>query len=112
MADGAQCHTPASVPDPAIMLGKPCVKGTRITVELILKWIAAGRSFAELIEAYPFLTPDGIEAALAYAAEAVNRARVMSPPYRPSGSRSTRGWPRQIAANSSGRRLEALLGSE
>ena len=56
------------------MLGKPCIKGTRISVELILKWIAAGRSFAELTEAYPFLTQDDIEAALAYAAEAVNRS--------------------------------------
>jgi uncharacterized protein (DUF433 family) len=44
--------------DPAIMMGKPCIKGTRITVELILRKLGAGRSFADLLEAYPKLTED------------------------------------------------------
>ena len=51
------------------MVGKPCIKGTRITVELILRWLAAGRTFAELTEAYPHISDDDIKAALAYAAD-------------------------------------------
>lgn len=61
--------------DPAVMLGKPCIKGTRITVELVLKWLAAGRTTAELIEAYPHVSAEDIEAALEYAADAVNADR-------------------------------------
>ena len=57
--------------DPAVMLGKPCIKGTRITVELILRWLSEGRTFAELLEAYPHLREDDIKAALAYAADTV-----------------------------------------
>ena len=57
--------------DPAVMVGKPCIRGTRITVELIPRWLAGGRSFAELIEAFPHITEDDIEAALAYAADQV-----------------------------------------
>jgi uncharacterized protein (DUF433 family) len=54
--------------DPAIMMGKPCIKGTRITVKLILRKLGAGRSFAELIEAYPQITEDDLRASLAFAA--------------------------------------------
>jgi uncharacterized protein (DUF433 family) len=57
--------------DPAVMLGKPCIKGTRITVELILRWLAEGRSFDELLEAYPHISEEDIKAALAYAADEV-----------------------------------------
>jgi uncharacterized protein (DUF433 family) len=39
--------------DPGVMMGKPCVKGTRITAELILRKLGAGRSFSEILEAYP-----------------------------------------------------------
>jgi uncharacterized protein (DUF433 family) len=42
--------------DPAVMMGKPCIKRSRITVELILRKLGAGRSFADLLEAYPQLT--------------------------------------------------------
>jgi uncharacterized protein (DUF433 family) len=52
--------------DPAVLLGKPCIKGTRISVELILRWLAAGRTFGEFLEAYPHLTADDIKAALAW----------------------------------------------
>jgi uncharacterized protein (DUF433 family) len=55
--------------DPAVMMGKPCIKGTRITVELILRKLGAGRSFADLLEAYPNLTEDDLRAALAFAAD-------------------------------------------
>jgi uncharacterized protein (DUF433 family) len=57
--------------DPAILLGKPCIRGTRISVELILRWLSEGRTFNELIEAYPHLAEDDIRAALAYAADTV-----------------------------------------
>jgi len=57
--------------DPAVMLGKPCIKGTRITVELILRWLSEGRTFAELLQAYPHIGEEDIKAALAYAADTV-----------------------------------------
>lgn len=56
--------------DRAIMLGKPCIAGTRITVVLIVRKPGAGRSFVDLIEAYPHLTEDDLRAALAFAAHA------------------------------------------
>lgn len=59
--------------DPDVMVGKPVVRGTRVTVELILREIAAGRSFAEVVDAYPRLTTDDIAAALAYAADYISR---------------------------------------
>lgn len=61
--------------DPTVMLGKPCIKGTRITVELVLKWLAAGRTTAELLEAYPHISSEDVEEALSYAADVVNISR-------------------------------------
>lgn len=52
--------------DPAVMVGKPCIKGTRITVELILRWLAGGRSVVDVIEAYPHITEDDVRAVLEY----------------------------------------------
>jgi uncharacterized protein (DUF433 family) len=63
---------------PDVMMGKPVVAGTRITVELILEKLAAGESVAQILEAHPRLTEDGIRAALAFAAEAL-RADVVYP---------------------------------
>jgi uncharacterized protein (DUF433 family) len=57
--------------DPKVMLGKPCIAGTRISVELILEELAAGRTEADLLAAYPRLTLEGIRAALRYALSAV-----------------------------------------
>ena len=57
--------------DPSIMMGKPVVVGTRITVELILEKLAAGETIDQLLQAHPRLTKDAVLAALAYAAEAV-----------------------------------------
>jgi uncharacterized protein (DUF433 family) len=54
--------------DPKVMQGRPVVKGTRITVESILEKLAAGESKAELLEAHPGLTLEGIHAALAFSA--------------------------------------------
>jgi uncharacterized protein (DUF433 family) len=52
--------------DPKIMVGKPVIKGTRITVELLLRECAGGLSFAEIMDAYPHITEPDIRAALAY----------------------------------------------
>ena len=57
------------VADPQVMLGKPVVKGTRITVELILEKLAAGETVDDLLVAYPRLSREAVQAALAYAAE-------------------------------------------
>ncbi len=57
------------VSDPNIMMGKPVVKGTRITVELILEKLAAGETIEQILDAYPRLTHEGIQAALTFAAE-------------------------------------------
>ena len=55
--------------DPTVMLGKPTIRGTRITVELILRKMAEGATEAELIEAYPQLSAESVHAAMAYAAD-------------------------------------------
>lgn len=55
--------------DPAVMMGKPCVKGTRITVESILRKLGAGRSIADVRDAYPQLTEDDVRAVLTFAAD-------------------------------------------
>ena len=53
----------------AVMLGKPVIRGTRIPVELLLRKLSEGAMTADLVEAYPRLTPDDIKACLAYAAD-------------------------------------------
>lgn len=55
--------------NPKIMLGKPVVRGTRITVELILRKLGDGAREADLLNAYPGLTKEDIWAAVAYAAD-------------------------------------------
>jgi uncharacterized protein (DUF433 family) len=55
------------VSDPKIMMGKPVIIGTRITVELILEKLAAGETPNEIITAHPRLTPAAISAALTFA---------------------------------------------
>ncbi len=57
--------------NPAVMMGKPVVAGTRITVELILDKLAAGESVEQILAAHPRLTREGITSALAFAAEAL-----------------------------------------
>ncbi|MBN8651579.1 MAG: DUF433 domain-containing protein [Cytophagales bacterium] len=57
--------------NPQIMLGKPVITGTRITVELIIRKLASGYNFQQLLEAYPKLTPEQINAALEYAADVI-----------------------------------------
>ena len=66
------------VSDPEVMLGKPVVAGTRITVELLLEKLAAGESEDQILSAHPKMTREDIRAALAFAAEAL-KAEVAYP---------------------------------
>ena len=66
------------ISDPAVMMGKPVIAGTRITVELILEKLAAGEGIEQILDAHPRLTRQAIYAALAFAAESL-RADVIYP---------------------------------
>ena len=63
--------------NPEVMLGKPVIRGTRIPVELILRKLSEGATEADLLDAYPRLTPDDIRAALAYAADTIAHETVL-----------------------------------
>jgi len=52
--------------DPDVCFGKPCIKGTRIWVSLILDFLADGKTFEEILEEYPSITMEDIRAAIAY----------------------------------------------
>jgi len=54
--------------DPKIMLGKPVIKGTRLTVEIIVEKMAYGETTEEILKDYPFITEEDIRATLLYAA--------------------------------------------
>jgi uncharacterized protein (DUF433 family) len=64
--------------DPSVMMGKPVIAGTRITVELILEKLAAGETVEEILDAHPRLSREAIQAALSFAAQAL-RADVVYP---------------------------------
>jgi uncharacterized protein (DUF433 family) len=66
------------ISDPSVMMGKPVIAGTRITVELIVEKLAAGETIDQILEAHPRLTKKAIQEALAFAAEAL-RADVIYP---------------------------------
>ena len=57
--------------DPAVMAGKPCVKGTRMPVDFVLNLLAGGWSVGRILENYPSLKHDDVSACLAYAADFV-----------------------------------------
>jgi uncharacterized protein (DUF433 family) len=59
--------------DPGIRFGKPCIRGTRISVGDVLEYLAGGMSEDEILEDFPQLTRDDIRACLAYAAERERR---------------------------------------
>lgn len=65
--------------DPNVCFGKPCIKGTRIWVSLVLDFLAEGQTEAEIIAQYPNLSSEDIRACLAYGAE-VARERVIPVP--------------------------------
>jgi uncharacterized protein (DUF433 family) len=55
--------------DPDILVGKPAIKGTRISVELVLGWLAQGWTHEMLLESYPHITHEDILACIAFAAD-------------------------------------------
>ncbi len=64
------------VVNPEVMVGKPTIRGLRITVEQILKALAGGVTVKDLLEDYPELEPEDIQSALLYAAELVSEEQV------------------------------------
>jgi uncharacterized protein (DUF433 family) len=63
--------------DAQVMKGKPVIKGTRITVELLLRKLAEGATEGDLLDAYPRLTREDIRAAIAYAADTVAHEEII-----------------------------------
>jgi uncharacterized protein (DUF433 family) len=61
-----------------VMLGKPVIKGTRITVELVLKKLSEGASAEDIIKAHPNVTLNEIKAVLAYASDMVSNETLIS----------------------------------
>jgi uncharacterized protein (DUF433 family) len=61
-------HTRIEI-NPKVMLGKPVIRGTRVTVELVLRKLGEGATHRELLDAYPHLTERDIQAAMTYAAD-------------------------------------------
>jgi len=68
----------AIISDPRIMMGKPVIAGTRITVELILEKLATGETVEQILDEYPRLKKESIYAALLFASEAL-KADVVYP---------------------------------
>jgi uncharacterized protein (DUF433 family) len=64
--------------NPSVMQGKPVIRNTRIPVELLLRKLAEGAAVEELLDAYPRLTKDDIQACLAYAADAIAHEDIYS----------------------------------
>ncbi len=63
--------------DPAILGGKPCIKGTRLSVEFILELFASGATREEILSAYPQLAAEAIEEALRYAARSLKNEIIL-----------------------------------
>lgn len=66
------------VVNPDVLAGKPIIKGTRISVELLLDWFASGWSYDDILRAYPHLTREQVQAAMAFAAEFFKEARLVA----------------------------------
>ncbi len=66
--------------NPAVMLGKPVIRGTRIPVELILRKLSDGATVADLLDAYPRLTRADVQAVLAYAADSLAHETIVLEP--------------------------------
>lgn len=67
------------VADPAVLGGKPTVKGTRISVEFVIQRLAQGWTETELLENYPRLTPKHLQAVFAYVQECIEDGLLISP---------------------------------
>jgi uncharacterized protein (DUF433 family) len=68
---------PKIVSDPAVMMGKPVIAGTRITVELLVEKLAAGETADQILRAHPHLPEGSIAAALSYAAAVLRNDRIL-----------------------------------
>ena len=64
--------------DPDICGGRPCVKGTRLEVSIILEWLGEGKSFKDILEAFPFLTENDIKSVVNYARTVIGREELFS----------------------------------
>lgn len=64
--------------DPAVMMGKPVIRNTRIPVELVLRKLSEGADTAEILDAYPRITEDDIRACLRYAADTIAHEAIYS----------------------------------
>jgi len=62
---------PRVTSNPSILSGKPCIRGTRISVEFILELVASGASRADIVNAYPQLTVEDVSEALSHAARSL-----------------------------------------
>lgn len=71
---------PWIVANPEVLDGKPCVRGTRLSVEFLLELAASGASQADILGRYPQLTPEGLAAAFRYAADALRQERTVDIP--------------------------------
>ncbi|MBI3014822.1 MAG: DUF433 domain-containing protein [Candidatus Tectomicrobia bacterium] len=71
------------ISDPKVMMGKPVIAGTRVTVELILEKLGSGESIEQVLESHPRLTREAILAALRFAAQAL-RGEAVYPVGAPS----------------------------
>ena len=71
-------YTDRIVSDQKVLLGKPVIKGTRITVELVLKKLSEGMTSDELTQAYPHLTKEDILAVLSYSADVISKEEIIA----------------------------------
>jgi uncharacterized protein (DUF433 family) len=76
MRDAIMTHLPRITLDPAVMGGRACIRGLRVTVGTVVGLLAAGRSREEILQAYPYLEPEDIDQALTYAAWRVEEREV------------------------------------
>lgn len=66
--------------DPAILTGKPVVRGTRLSVDFLLELFALGWTHQQVLENYPHLTPEGLRAVFAFAAKAIQEESIYAVP--------------------------------
>jgi uncharacterized protein (DUF433 family) len=68
--------------DPSILSGKPCIRGTRISVEFLLELFASGASKEDILRAYPQLEPEDIEQALSYVIFSIRNETILDVPVK------------------------------
>jgi uncharacterized protein (DUF433 family) len=71
------------VSDPGVLGGKPIIKGTRISVETVMEWIASGASRDDILKAYPHLAAEDVQQAIGYAAQAVKNEVLVTVEIKP-----------------------------